>query len=93
MPTATVETEKRSADSLQGLVREIGSARDTANFARFARQSEAGLDGHDYALDARMPHIPERWASPDLREAWITGYLTELRNRLQAQNADFREPA
>lgn len=58
---------------------------DTVNFVRFARLAEAGLDGHDYALDARLPHIPERWASPDLREAWITGYLTELRNRLSHQ--------
>lgn len=57
------------------------------DFVRFARLADAGLDGHDYARDARLPRIPDRWGSPQLRESWIIGYLTELRNRLEATNS------
>jgi hypothetical protein len=46
----------------------------------------AGMDGYEHAVDARLPRIPERWAdSPELREAWIIGYITELRNRFEKQ--------
>jgi hypothetical protein len=57
---------------------------DSVEFVRLTILADAGMDGHEYAMDARLPRIPDRWASsPELRESWITGYLTELRNRLE----------
>lgn len=78
------ETERRIVKWISE--KELGVAgkpMDTIQFVRFARMSEACLEGHEYALDARLPNIPERWGSPNLRDSWITGYLTELRNRLE----------
>lgn len=54
--------------------------------AKLDSLAEAGLDGYDYARNSKLPRIPERWlSSPELRSVWITGYLTELRNRLEAK--------
>jgi len=56
----------------------------TAEFVKLSRLQDAHMEGYESARDARLPYISKRWSSPDLRDAWITGYVTELRNRLEA---------
>lgn len=61
-----------------------GSVLDPARFSRMSIVADAGFSGYEYAQEARLPRIPERWDRPDLKDAWIGGYLTELRNRLES---------
>ena len=64
-----------------------------AQFVRFQAMADAGLSGCDYAINTRLPSIPERWHKPELRDAWITGYLTEIRNRLERDRPKMISPA
>lgn len=51
--------------------------------------ADACMSGHDYAQSQRLPDIPEKWRNPsELRSTWIDGFLTELRNRIEAVNDD-----
>lgn len=59
------------------------SARDISAFARASVVVEARVSGCEYAQNAMLPRIPDRWNTPELRGAWISGYLAELRDRLE----------
>jgi len=83
-PERAAEIADMKAD-MRADVKKGDRASDLVSFVRFAQLSEACLEGHEYALSENLPRISERWASPELRDSWITGYLTELRNRLEAQ--------
>lgn len=56
---------------------------NTHDFIRLSAAQGACGEGHEAARCASLPNIPDRWSAPELRSAWIAGYLTELRNRLE----------
>lgn len=49
--------------------------------------NDAFMSGCDYALNAHLPLMPDKWRpTRRYKQAWIDGYLNELRNRLENES-------
>lgn len=55
----------------------------SVDFVKREQWADACMAGAEAAQEMRLPRISERWSRPDLRDAWLHGFATEMRNRME----------